>query len=122
MRSSRGTNFGLARSVVSRTKSRIACLADPSFHDGNGPLEAVSADAEMDKGGADTAGSNANVVSRVRRSMPFGRSRKTGSKWPIRAVPVGTAVSSSLMGLVLSLGFSSDRQLRVLRDARGPDR
>src|ERR1700722_468929 len=70
MRSSGGTNFGLARSVVSRTKTRIACLADLSFHDGNGPLEAVSADAETNKGGADKAGSNANVVSRVRRSMP----------------------------------------------------
>jgi hypothetical protein len=70
MRSSEGTNFGLARSVVSHTKSRIACLADPSFHDGNGPLEAVWADAKADKAGADEAGSNANVVSKVRRSMP----------------------------------------------------
>jgi hypothetical protein len=45
-------------------------LAAPSFHDGNGPLEAVWADVETVKGGADRAGSNANAVTRVRRSMP----------------------------------------------------
>jgi hypothetical protein len=55
---------------VSRTKSRIACLADPSFHEGNAPLEAVRAGAETDTGGADKAGSNANAESKVRRSMP----------------------------------------------------
>jgi hypothetical protein len=45
-------------------------LADPSFHEGNVTLEAVWADAEADKAGADKAGNNANVESTVRRSMP----------------------------------------------------
>src|ERR1700755_1199248 len=70
MRSSGSTNFGLAGSVVSRTKLRIACLAEPSFHEGNMPLEAVSADAETGKDSADRAGSKASVESKVRRSMP----------------------------------------------------
>jgi hypothetical protein len=51
-------------------KSRIACLADLSFHEGNVSLEAVSADAETDKAGADKAGTNANVESKMRRSIP----------------------------------------------------
>ena len=34
MRAAGGTNFGLAGSVVARTKSRIAAFAGPSFHDG----------------------------------------------------------------------------------------
>jgi hypothetical protein len=33
-------------------------------------LEAVSADAETDKAGADKAGTNANVESKMRRSIP----------------------------------------------------
>ena len=36
MRSSGGTNFGLALSVVARTNSTIACFAGPSFHEGSG--------------------------------------------------------------------------------------
>ena len=36
MRSSGGTNFGLPCSVVARTKSTMACLAGPSFHEGSG--------------------------------------------------------------------------------------
>src|SRR5271165_4189378 len=43
MRSSGGTNFGLLLSVVVLTKSRIACFAGPSFHDGNGSTAAVAA-------------------------------------------------------------------------------
>jgi hypothetical protein len=58
------------RSRVPNARFPASCLADPSFHDGNGPLEAVWADAETDKGGTDRAGSNANAVSRVQRSMP----------------------------------------------------
>src|ERR1700733_12368094 len=142
MRSSGGTNFGLARSVVSRTKSRIACLADPSFHDGNGPLEAVSADAETDKGGADRAGSNANVVSRVRRSMPERRmfllhsarplcadiagnvflawERKCIGEAPARA-PFRCDGPPAAVPLAHASHGAKSHQLRVLRDARGPD-
>ena len=36
MRSSGGTKSGLDLSVVAFTKSTIACLAAPSFHDGSG--------------------------------------------------------------------------------------
>src|SRR5262245_38968819 len=36
MRSSAATNFELAWSVVTRTKSMIACSFGPSFHEGNG--------------------------------------------------------------------------------------
>src|SRR5664279_3287558 len=43
MRSSGGTNFGLALSVVVLTKSRMACFAGPSFHEGNGSAAAVAA-------------------------------------------------------------------------------
>ena len=35
MRSSGGTNRGLDWSVVSFTNLRIACLAEPSFHEGS---------------------------------------------------------------------------------------
>src|SRR5262245_33689563 len=42
MRSSGGTNFGLALSVVARTKSTIACFAGPSFHDGKGSVWAYA--------------------------------------------------------------------------------
>jgi hypothetical protein len=45
-------------------------LADPSFHEVNVLFESVWAEAETDKGGAYRAGSNANVDSKVRRSMP----------------------------------------------------
>jgi hypothetical protein len=65
-----GTNFGFARSVVSRTKSRIACLEGPSFHEGSAPLEVVvCADAETDASGPDKTGSSVNVKSRTRRSI-----------------------------------------------------
>ena len=43
MRSSGGTNFGLALSVVVFTKSRIACFAGPSFHEGKGSAATVAA-------------------------------------------------------------------------------
>src|SRR5208283_2254673 len=43
MRSSVATNFGLLLSVVVLTKSRIACFAGPSFHDGKGSAAAVAA-------------------------------------------------------------------------------
>ncbi|MFY9952861.1 hypothetical protein [Bradyrhizobium sp.] len=70
MRSAGGTNFGFAGVVVSRTKSRIACFAVPSFHDGSAPLDVVVyAEAEMDKKGADNVGRNAKVEMRARRSM-----------------------------------------------------
>jgi hypothetical protein len=39
MRSSGGTKSLLDRSVVARTKSKIACLACPSFHDGSGWID-----------------------------------------------------------------------------------
>ena len=42
MRSSGHTNFGLLLSVVVLTKSRIACFAGPSFHDGNGSAAMVA--------------------------------------------------------------------------------
>ena len=61
MRSSGGTNFGLARSVVARTKSTIACLAGPSFHDGSRHSTPWSAQRGDRKVGADKAGSTANV-------------------------------------------------------------
>ena len=38
MRSSGGTIFGLAWSVVTRTKSTMACFAGPSFHEGRGSV------------------------------------------------------------------------------------
>ena len=43
IRSSGGTNLGLALSVVVLTKSRIACFAGPSFHEGNGSAATVAA-------------------------------------------------------------------------------
>src|SRR5277367_6440569 len=71
MRSSGGTNVGLARSVVSRMKSRIVCFAGPSFHDGSAVLDVgVSADAETAKKGADKAGRSAKVEITARRSTP----------------------------------------------------
>src|SRR5712672_316190 len=70
MRSSGGTNLGLAWSVVALTKSRIACLAGPSFHDGSAALTAAVC-AEADPGGINLykIGSNANDEIRARRSM-----------------------------------------------------
>src|ERR1035441_7692575 len=41
MRSWGAPNFGLALSVVVLTKSRMACLAGPSFHEGSGSTAAV---------------------------------------------------------------------------------
>src|SRR5271170_7494696 len=67
MRSSGGTNFELLRSVVSRTKSSIACFAGPSFHEGSTPLEAEVC-AEADVRDVDKMGSNANVEISARRS------------------------------------------------------
>src|SRR5882757_1003077 len=70
MRSSDGTNLALARSVMSRTKSRIACFAGPSFQDGSAAVGVVPcADTWVGKNGADKAGSNASVESNARRSM-----------------------------------------------------
>src|SRR5262249_37832277 len=42
MRASGGTNFGLALSVVVRTKSTMACLAAVSFQEGNGSSAAAA--------------------------------------------------------------------------------
>src|SRR5690242_21411274 len=45
MRSSGGTKFELAWSVVVRTNSMIACFAGPSFHDASwSPLSCANAD------------------------------------------------------------------------------
>ena len=38
MRSSGGTNVGLAWSVVAATNARIACFAGPSFHEASGSV------------------------------------------------------------------------------------
>src|SRR5664279_4554127 len=43
MRSSGATNFGVLLSVVVFTKSRMACLAGPSFQEGNGSAAVVAA-------------------------------------------------------------------------------
>src|SRR5271170_3604638 len=70
MRSSGGTNFWPDASVVVRTKSRIACFAGPSFHDGSAAVDvAVCADAETDKNRAHIAGRSAKVEMRARRPM-----------------------------------------------------
>ena len=72
MRSSGGTNFGFALSmVVACTNATSACLAGPSVHDGSAPPGGtVCADAETEKSGANHAGSTANVESRARRLTP----------------------------------------------------
>src|SRR3981189_3496210 len=71
MRSSGGTNVGLERSVVTRTKSTIACFAGPSFHDDSSPPDVVvCACAEAVKRVPDKAGSTANDASRARRFVP----------------------------------------------------
>jgi len=57
--------------MVARTKSKIACFAGPSFHDGSNP-PGVCAGAETGRSGADNAGSSANVESRTRRLIPEG--------------------------------------------------
>src|ERR1700733_10688367 len=54
MRSSRGTKFELPLSVVVSTKSRIAFLADPAFHEGRG--SAAAAEATEPANGADVRG------------------------------------------------------------------
>ena len=69
MRSSGGTNFGLARSVVARTKSTIACFAGPSFHDGSGPpgvAVCAGADAGRERYGQ-VPEATAMIESRARR-------------------------------------------------------
>jgi hypothetical protein len=58
----------LARSVVSRTNSRIAFLDAPSFQEGSTSLE-VDVCAEADTRDVDKTGSNASVHSRARRSI-----------------------------------------------------
>src|SRR5215468_1312621 len=67
MRSSAETKLGLDRSVVPRTKSKIACFAGPSFHDGSKPPPgvAVCAKAETGSRGPDKAGSSASVESKT---------------------------------------------------------
>src|SRR4051794_6113528 len=69
MRCSAGRNFELAWSVVDRTKSRIACLAGPSFHEPNGPPCSVWVCAVAENGRPDNAGSNARPESITRRLM-----------------------------------------------------
>src|SRR5262245_15756166 len=70
IRSSGGTNLGLPCSVVTRTKSRIACFAGPSFHDARDALDAVCAWATAGRNVPDRAGSRAKLVTKVRRSIP----------------------------------------------------
>jgi hypothetical protein len=71
IRSSGGTNWALARSVVVRTKSRIACFAGPSFHDASAAApDVVCAWASVENSVPDRAGSKARLETRARRSMP----------------------------------------------------
>src|SRR4029450_8780703 len=71
MRSSGATKFGLPFSVVTRTKSTMACFAGPSFHDGRAlPDVAVCACAEAVSRSPEEAGSTANADRSVRRSIP----------------------------------------------------
>ena len=57
--------------MVARTKSKIACFAAPSFHDGSSPPgAAVCAGADAERNGVDKAGSVAKVASRTRRLIP----------------------------------------------------
>jgi len=69
MRSSGGTNFGLARSVVARTKSRIACFAGPSFHEPSALAGACACAAEGRRIWGN-AGATVNAASSTRRLMP----------------------------------------------------
>jgi hypothetical protein len=64
MRSSGGTNFGLERSVVARTKSTIACFAGPSFHEAS-VFAASCAHAVVAP--SHSAGKTTTVASSVRR-------------------------------------------------------
>jgi hypothetical protein len=84
-------------------------LADPSFHEGNVPLEVVQADAATDKGGPDKAGSNASVESKVRRSMP---ERRIVSF--MRSIPVLD------LGLPKGAGTAPDLSFFLLNSAREP--
>jgi hypothetical protein len=61
MRSSGGTNFGLASSVVARTKSRIACLALPSFDDAKGIGICCLRRTFVDTNGLMSAGNSAKL-------------------------------------------------------------
>jgi hypothetical protein len=61
----------LARSVVTRTKSKIACFAAPSFHEGSGlPGVTVCADAEKGNIAPQIVGIIAKAESIVRRLNP----------------------------------------------------
>ena len=64
-----GPRIGLDRSVLTRTKCKIACFAGPSFQDGSTPLD-VCAGAETGRSGPHNAGSNASIESRTRRLTP----------------------------------------------------
>ena len=57
--------------MVVRMKSKIACFAGPSLHDGSKSfVVAVCARVDTGSSGPDNAGSNANVESRTRRLTP----------------------------------------------------
>jgi hypothetical protein len=57
--------------MVARTKSKIACFAALSFHDGSGPpAAAVCAGAETGRRVPAATGSIARVESMARRLMP----------------------------------------------------
>src|SRR6476620_5693424 len=71
MRGSGGTNFARAGYGVTRTKSRIACFAGPSFHDASGdPADVVCACAGVAGHEADRTGRTARLETKVRRSIP----------------------------------------------------
>ncbi len=65
MRSSGGTKFGLARSVVVFTKSKIACFAGPSFQDASGSFCANAGAAENSVGNAGIAASTPSMKRRL---------------------------------------------------------
>ena len=65
-------NPGEPSRVTAATKSRMDCLARPSFHDGSG--SAVCAWAEMRKSGADRAGTTARDESKKAAADAGGRS------------------------------------------------
>src|SRR6516165_7467582 len=67
MRCSGGTNFGLERSVVTRTKSMIACFAGPSCHEANGSPCVTCARADEDSSVPVKAGRSARLEARLRR-------------------------------------------------------
>src|SRR6516165_9961403 len=68
MRSSGGTILELEESVVTRTKSMIACLASPSFHEASCP-PAPCAIAALLRSSAGV-GSTARLETKTRRLMP----------------------------------------------------